>query len=184
MTVRCKPKLLTLGNRQDRVMIRSYQKGFTLIEVIAIIIIVGLIGAIAIPKYISLTKAAEQGNVESVIGSLRSALALYSAKQIVSMLPITAHNPFDDLSNRPSNYAGDFGDVDLTNCPPGEWAYQIGNDANGNWPVVCYRPIATLTQAFTWGGVQWIILVVHEVTDANGTTIGLSLDDYSPAHQW
>jgi prepilin-type N-terminal cleavage/methylation domain-containing protein len=165
-------------------MIRSYQKGFTLIEVIVIIIIVGLLGAIAIPKYISLTEAAERGNVESVIGSLRSALSLYSAKQIVSMQPITAHNPFDDLSVKPPNYVGAFGDVDLSNCQSGQWAYQSGNSSNGNWPVVVYRPKATLTQAFSWSNTQWIVLVVNEIKNANGTTIWLSLDDYPPAHQW
>jgi prepilin-type N-terminal cleavage/methylation domain-containing protein len=164
-------------------MIRSNQKGFTLIEVIVIIIIVGLLGAIAIPKYISWTKAAERGNVESVIGSLRSALGLYSAKQIVSMQPITAHNPFDDLSVKPPNYAGAFGDVDLSNCPSGSWAYQSGNSSNGNWAVVCYRPKATLSSAFTWGGVQWIILVVNTATNPNGTPIGLSLDNYQ-SYQW
>jgi len=54
---------------------------------------------------------------------------------------------------------------------------------NDNWAVVCYRPSATLTQAFSWGGVQWIILVVDPVQDANGVTIGLSLDYYQPV-QW
>jgi prepilin-type N-terminal cleavage/methylation domain-containing protein len=166
-------------------MIRSYQKGFTLIEIIVIIIIVGLLGAIAIPKYISLTKAAERANVESVIGSLRSALSLYSAKQIVSMQPLTAHNPFDDLANTPPNYVGAFGDVDLSNCPSGSWACQSGDPGlNSNWAVVCYRPNATLTQAFTWSNTQWIVLVVNEIKNANGTTIGLYLDDYPPAHQW
>jgi prepilin-type N-terminal cleavage/methylation domain-containing protein len=165
-------------------MIRSYQKGFTLIEVIAIIIIVGLLGAAAMVKYISLTAAAERGNVESVIGSLRSALGLYSAKQTVSGQPITAHNPFDDLANTPPNYVGAFGDVDLSNCQSGQWAYQSGNSSNGNWPVVVYRPKATLTQAFSWSNTQWIVLVVNEIKNANGKTIGLSLDDYPPAHQW
>jgi prepilin-type N-terminal cleavage/methylation domain-containing protein len=177
------PELLTLRNQQGRMIMKRDQKGFTLIEVIVIIIIVGLLGAIAIPKYISLTKDAEHGSVDSVIGSLRSALSLYSANQIVNNLPITAHNPFDDLSNRPSNYAGAFGDVDLSNCPPGEWAYQSGDPVlNSNFVVVCYRPNATLTQTFTWSGVQWIILVVHPVP-TNGVTIGLSLDYYQPV-QW
>jgi len=166
-------------------MMRSYQKGFTLFEVIVIIIIVGLLAAIAILKYISLTKATEQANVESVIGSLRSALGLYSANQIVSTQPITAHNPFDDLSVKPPNYVGAFGDVDLSNCPSGSWAYQSGDPGlNGNWAVVCYRPIATLSSAFTWGGVQWIILVVNPVQNANGVTIGLSLDYYPPVPIW
>ena len=166
-------------------MMRSYQKGFTLFEVIVIIIIVGLLSAIAIPKYISLTKDVEKASVQSVIGSLRSALGLYSAKQIVSNQPITAHNPFDDLSAKPPNYAGAFGDVDLSSCPSGYWAYQSGDPGlNSNWAVVCYRPIATLSSAFTWGGVQWVILVVNPVQNANGVTIGLSLDYYPPVPIW
>jgi prepilin-type N-terminal cleavage/methylation domain-containing protein len=163
---------------------RSNQKGFTLLEVIVIIIIVGLLGALAIAKYISLTKDAERGNVESVIGSLRSALNLYSSKQIVSMLPITAHNPFDDLAVKPPNYVGAFPDIDLSNCPPGSWAYQSGDPLNGNWAVVCYRTKSTLTQAFNWGGAQWIILVVNPVQNATGVTIGLTLNYYPPAPQW
>jgi type II secretory pathway pseudopilin PulG len=160
------------------------QKGFTLTEIIVIIIIVGLLGALAIPKYISLTKAAEHGSVDSVIGSLRSALSLYSAKQIVINQTITAHNPFDDLSAKPPNYVGAFGDVDLSNCPSGCWAYQSGAPVNGNWAVVCYRAKSTLTQAFSWGGVQWIILAVNPVQNANGVTIGLSLDYYPPVPIW
>jgi len=185
MAVPCKPEMLTPGTRTWRTILKSDQKGFTFTEVIIIIIIVGLLGAVAMVTYISLTGGAEQGNVESVIGSLRSALNLYSAQQIVNGSPITAHNPFDDLANTPPNYAGAFPDVDLSNCPPGEWAYQSGDPGlNGNWAVVCYRPNATLTQAFTWGGVQWIILVVNPVQNANGVTIGLSLDYYPPVPIW
>jgi hypothetical protein len=164
---------------------RNNQRGFNLVEIIIIIVIVGFLGALAIVKYISFTKAAERGNVESVIGSLRSALNLYSAHQMVNMLPITAHNPFDDLGTKPPNYAGSFPDVDLSNCPLGEWAYQAGDPVlNGNWAVLCYRPVSTLTQTFTWGGVQWIILEVKEVKNANGVTIGLSLDYYAPVPIW
>jgi prepilin-type N-terminal cleavage/methylation domain-containing protein len=172
-------------NLQEKTMVRNRKKGFTLLEIIIIIVIVGLIAALAIARYISFAKDAEKGNVESVIGSLRSALNLYSTHQVVGNQVITAHNPFDDLTVKPPNYVGAFGDVDLTNCPPGSWAYQAGDPGlNGNWAVVCYRPKSTLTQAFGWGGVQWIILVVTPVQNASGITIGLSLIDYSPAHQW
>ena len=179
--LRCKSKL---ENPRVRIIVKSYQKGTTLIEVIVTIITVGLLGAAAIVKYISFTRDAERGSVESVIGSLRSGLILYSAKQTVNLQPITAHNPFDDLSTKPSNYAGAFGDVNLSNCQTGQWAYQSGDSSNGNWPVVVYRPIATLTQAFSWSSTQWIVLVVNEVKNPIGTTIMLTLDDYPPAHQW
>jgi type II secretory pathway pseudopilin PulG len=165
-------------------IMRSHPKGFTLFEVIIIIVIVAFLGAVAIVRYISMTKDTERANVEWVIGSLRSALNLYSAKQVAAMQPITAHNPFDDLGNKPSNYVGTFGDVNLSNCQPGQWAYQSGDSSNGNWPVVVYRPVATLTRAFIWSSTQWIVLVVSEIKNANGTTIQLSLDDYPPAHQW
>jgi len=160
------------------------EKGVTLIEVLIIVVIVGLLGAAAIVKYISLSESAEGASVESVIGSLRSALNLNSASQIVDIQPITAHNPFDDLSDKPANYIGVFGDVNDSNCQPGQWAYQSGDSSNGNWPVVVYRPRATLAQAFTWNNIQWIVLVVSEVKNASGATIGLSLDDYPPAHRW
>jgi prepilin-type N-terminal cleavage/methylation domain-containing protein len=169
---------------RGRILITNDKGGFTLTEIIVVIVVVGLLGALAIAKYVSLAKNAEHGSVDSVIGSLRSALNLYSANQIVNNQPITVHNPFDDLAVKPPNYAGAFPDVDLSNCPAGDWAYQSGDPGlNGNWAVVCYRPNATLAQAFSWGGVQWIILVVHTATDQNGTPIGLSLDDYQ-SYQW
>jgi type II secretory pathway pseudopilin PulG len=164
--------------------VKSYQKGLTLIEIIVIIVIVGLLGAMAIVKYISFTEGSEKASVESVIGSLRSALNLYLEKQIVSWQSITAHNPFDDLANKPPNYVGAVGDVNLSNCPPGTWAYQSGDSSNGNWAVVVYRPKANLKTAFNWSDVQWIVLVVNEVKNASGKTIGLSLDYYPPTPQW
>lgn len=185
MVVFKKNKVFTTGeNFQERMLMRSNQKGFTLLEIVITIIIVGILGAWASARYISLTKDAERGNVESVIGSLRSALNLYSVKQIVSGELITAHNPFDDLSNRPLNYAGAFPDVDLPNCPPGAWAYQSGDPVNNDWGVVCYRTQSTLAQAFMFSGVQWIVLVVHPAQNANGVTVGLSLDYYPPTPIW
>ncbi len=176
----CRSDVMT----RRRILIINDKKGFTLTEIIVVIVVVGLLGALAIAKYVSFALNAEHASVDSVIGSLRSALNLYSAQQIVNMQPITAHNPFDDLSVKPPNYAGAFADVDLSNCPAGDWAFQSGDPGlNGNWAVVCYRPNATLAQTFGWGGVQWIILVVDPVQDANGVTVGLSLDYYQPA-QW
>ena len=171
--------------RQGRSLIATDRRGFTLTEIIVVILVAGLLAALAIAEYVSLAKGAEHGSVDSVTGSLRSALNLYSANQIVNNQPVTAHNPFSDLAVVPPNYAGAFPDVDLSNCPAGDWAFQSGDPTlNGNWAVVCYRPNATLTQAFSWGGVQWIILVVDPTLNADGVTVGLSLDYYPPVPVW
>lgn len=159
-------------------------RGFTLIEIVVVICILGIIAAVALPKYVSMSKASEAAAAEGVIGALAGGLNAAVMKQIAAGLPVTAHNPFDDLVKKPENYVGAFPDVDLNNCPPGHWAYQIGHAANGNWPVVAYRAKERLTTAFSWGGVQWIIFEVRPVTDAAGRVISLGLVEYAPKHRW
>ncbi len=163
---------------------RDRQRGFTFIELIIIIVVVSILGVVAISRYISISQSAEKASFQSVTGSLRSALDIYSVKQIASSQTIAAHNPFDDLAVKPSSYAGEFGDVNDTNCQPGQWADQSGDSSNGSWGVVVYRPQSTLTQAFVWNNIQWIVLVINPVLDSSGTTVGLSLDYYPPTPQW
>jgi prepilin-type N-terminal cleavage/methylation domain-containing protein len=166
---------------------KNYQhRGFTFIELLVTIVIIGLLAAAVFAKYISLSREAEQANFKSVLGNLRSALTIYAANQLVISQPIIAHNPFDDLGNTPSNYAGAFGDVDVGNCAPGQWAFQSGDPGlNGNWQIVVYRPKEPIASGFSWAGEKWIILAVNEVRDAQNKVTGLSLDNHpSYPYQW
>lgn len=147
----------------------KHRGGFTLIELVIIIIVLGILSAVAIPKLFNVTQAAEQASVDNMIGSLDGALSLYVAKQYIDGQTIAVHNPFDDLSNIPLNYVGPNDPVTAANTPDGKWTYR----ASGNW--IMYNPKATITGGWTTGGERFIIYKVEQVLD--GTDIvGLRLN--------
>jgi MSHA pilin protein MshA len=64
------------------------KKGFTMIELVMVIVILGILAAIAIPAYVSLAQDARIAATKGSIGSIRAAVAIqYAQNAIANITP-------------------------------------------------------------------------------------------------
>ena len=95
-------------------------KGFTLIELIMVTIILGILAAVAIPRYMTSVAAAEAAAEDAVISSIRAGLENYATEQLMSGgRRIWPNDPFDALATKPSGHSTDGAVANVD----GEWTF-------------------------------------------------------------
>ncbi len=101
-------------------MIRKGSAGFTLIELVMVIVILGILAAVAIPKFIDLQDQAKQAACDGRLAAVRTALSSYYAKTAISF-GAAAYPATLTTATFADNY---FADGTLPRCAFGStWAY-------------------------------------------------------------
>ena len=66
------------------------RRGFTLIELVIVIVILGILSSIALPKFVNLSVQAKEGATKASLGGVRSGIAMWYANYAVTNNGATA----------------------------------------------------------------------------------------------
>jgi prepilin-type N-terminal cleavage/methylation domain-containing protein len=105
-------------------------RGFSLLELLIVIVIISVLLVVAIDRLLALRFEAERATVQTVLGALRSALyiefAAAAAKgEIKRMDTASGSNPMLHLAEKPEGYAGEFYGPEPKVFEPGTWYFDL-----------------------------------------------------------
>lgn len=141
-------------------MMPKLPKGFSLIEVLIVVVILGVLAAVAIPQFAGASDEAKTSAMQSTVAGVRSAIATYRTSAVIQgndPYPTLAQlqdgsvikfdlptNPFSEVSGVQSVGQSQAEARGISNTSAAGWNYFVDN--NSNPPVaVFYANSADLT---------------------------------------
>lgn len=115
-------------------MLHSRKRGFTLMELVTVISILGILAAMTVPKFFNLRFKAEIATENQIIGTIRAGLETFAAQKIA----------FTGLKTYPASTASLLDSV-LNRIPTTDWSFVTATPGT----IKHTRPDSTITWTYT-----------------------------------
>lgn len=108
----------------------EYSRGFTLIELVVVIIIVMVMMGLFLDRATFYQEQAEKAAMEEVAGAIQSSLTMQYGQILTrgnqsDVAALAEDNPVNWLQKKPHNYAGEFYDPTPLSVDSGNWVFDL-----------------------------------------------------------
>ena len=160
---------------------RTRKGGFTLVEILIVVIILGILAAIVIPQFTSASQDARKNSLTSQLQTIRSQIELYKLQHLDKLPPVlTAGTDWSDMTNQ-SNATGTTGAT--TAFPFGPYLQSAPvNSLNASTGILPVTADQTLGGAVTGGSNKGFVFnTVNGKIWATSAKYGYIYDESTPS---